>query len=196
MVWFLALTWAWACSNLQAKRAWFPGTARRRVGWSNAAPSSVSGVGGQGDCYHPLCLPLCEEEESIRQHVFQPEDDFVSWYSWKPMFLQPHVQQRVAEPMCLVASKKAEDATGQTPPYTAVCCPLCARPWLTPSGMLTGLSISMLCHVQIRKISKSSGLYARSGGTYLLSEYGVQISNVLAILKTSQVLLNHRTVIF
>ena len=45
-------------------------------------------------------------------------------------------------------------------------------------------------------ISKSSGLYAGSGGTYLLSEYRVQISNVLAILKTSQVLLSHRNVIF
>lgn len=61
--------------------------------------------------------------------------------------------------------------------------------------MLTGLSISMSCHVQTPKISKRSGLYAGSGGTFLLSGYRVQISSVLAILKTSQVLLSHRNLI-
>lgn len=53
------------------------GAAGRRVGWSSAAPRSVSGVGGQRDCQCPLCLLLTEEEKA-GQHVFQPTDDLVS----------------------------------------------------------------------------------------------------------------------
>lgn len=158
----------------------------------------VAWAGGEAASI-PHAFPSARRRRRGWQHI-QAGDGFASWCVWKPVLMPPHVGWRPPNPsaswhqegwrcsLCLLVGTFHSHEPSSP----------CQAPSGSPAHLLACLwaAASLLCHAEIPPTSKSYRLYVVRRETVLCSEYRVQLSSILAILKTSQVLPGHRNVIF